>query len=113
MLGAFTGIALTWLASGTNACSSTTMVTTARNFVSGGQVIFSTEFPSGAEGTSLVKHLGASRNEVIANWPAFSFTKLRSTLSWEGSFVSPNLRGGSRGPAGGPTVFYDAADEAL
>ena len=88
------------------------MVTTARNFVSG-QVLFSTEFPSGAEGTSLVKHLGASRNEVIVNWPAFTYTELPSSLSWEGSFVSANLRGGSQGPAGGPTVFYDSRDASL
>ena len=106
-LGAYKGTELSWTAG-----ASTPFVTTAKTYASGLDVAFEYAFPSGAKATSLVEHLNKTRDEVIANFPAFTTAALPDALSWSGSFVQSDDKR-TTGPAGGPTVFFDKGDASL
>ena len=103
------------------------------NFESNRAVIFTIEYPSGAENTSLVVFNHSNGDTAtLATFPSFVMKKnseetkrnsasktssyfppdFPSALSWEGSFVQ-SVRGLSVGPRGGPTVFYNDADSNL
>jgi hypothetical protein len=107
-LGSWTGTQLTWTAG-----KGTPFETVVKNYDTGSDVAFEYSFPKGAEGTSLVAHAGLTRDEVIVNFPAFTTVKLDGKLSWEGSFVGAKTGQYSAGAQGGPTVFFDPADDAL
>ena len=108
-LGAFEGVALSWLA------GKTPVVTTAKNFASKKTVAFETSFPRGAAGTSFVQAQNKtdSNAEVIVQFPAFTNWTLPGVVSWAGSFVGAQQGKLSTGPTGGPTVFFDPADAEL
>ena len=106
-LGAFTGVESSWIA------GTTPMTVVARNYVAGGTVTFEYSFPKGATGTSLVELANKTRDEVIVNFPAFTSQTLKGTMSWEGSFVGAVQGSVSKGPTGGPTVFFDPQDPKL
>ncbi len=106
-LGAFTGVESSWMA------GTTPMDVAAKNYVAGGTVTFEYSFPKGATGTSLVELANKTRDEVIVNFPAFTSQMLEGTMSWQGSFVGAVQGHVSKGPAGGPTVFFDPQDPKL
>eukprot|EP01052_Picozoa_sp_SAG31_P036586 SAG31_NODE_4592_length_3107_cov_9.144729_4_plen_199_part_00 len=94
------------------------MIATAKNFNTSGTVTFEYLFPDGAAGTSFSEHANATcfpncRDEVIVNFPAFTTVALKDTISWQGSFVGAVQGAMSKGPQGGPTVFFDATDALL
>jgi|EP01046_Picozoa_sp_COSAG06_P015634 hypothetical protein len=105
-LGAFKGIELGWMA------GTTPLITTAKTYAPD-TVTFEYSFPKGAAGTSLVELAGKTRDEVIVNFPAFTTQSLEGTMSWQGSFVGAVQRDVSKGPMGGPTVFFDPEDPKL
>jgi hypothetical protein len=114
VLGKYSGVALTW------GCQlsdndSLRMVTTVKNFHSGLDVLFDLEFPDGAPQTSTVDHLPSSSSPdgPMTNFPSLAVSGLLpNALSWQGSFVQ-GVDGYSKGPTGGPTVFYNASDPLL
>ena len=108
-LGAFDGVALSWLA------GKTPVLTTVKNYQKSRTVAFETSFPRGAAGTSFVRaqNKSDSNQEVIAQFPAFTNWTLPGVISWAGSFVGAQQGALSTGPTGGPTVFFDPADPEL
>lgn len=106
-LGAFTGVESSWIA------GATPMTVAAKNYAGGGTVTFEYSFPKGATGTSLVELANKTRDEVIVNFPAFTSQALEGTMSWQGSFVGAVQGSVSKGPSGGPTVFFDPQDPKL
>jgi len=106
VLGAFTGTELQFVA------GATPMTATAKNYA-GNTVTFEYTFPKGALGTSLVALANRTRDEVVVNFPAFTNQSLQGTMSWQGSFVGAVQGGVSKGPMGGPTVFFDPDDAEL
>ena len=106
-LGAYTGTKLSWMA------GTTPVTTTGRNFPDTGSVTFEYQFAKGAQGTSLVELANKTRDEVIVNFPAFTKQTLEGVLSWQGSFVGAVEGKVSKGPQGGPTVFFDPSDSKL
>lgn len=105
VLGAYKGVELSWMA------GTTPLTTTAKNFAPD-TITFEYTFPKGATGTSMMELAGA-RDEVIVNFPAFTNQTLDGTMSWQGSFVGAVQGDVSKGPQGGPTVFFDPEDAKL
>jgi len=105
-LGHYSGKEINW------STGKTTLITRAKTYGSGYDVSFEYSFPDGASGTSTVEHAGTNRDEVIVNFPAFTTVKFPNELSWEGSFVGARTSA-SKGPTGGPTVFFDRSDLQL
>ena len=105
-LGAFTGVESSWMA------GTTPMDVVAKNYAPN-TVTFEYSFPKGATGTSLVELANKTRDEVIVNFPAFTSQALQGTMSWQGSFVGAVQGHVSKGPMGGPTVFFDPQDPKL
>ena len=60
-----------------------------------------------------VELAGKTRDEVVVNFPAFTNQTLEGTMSWQGSFVGAVQGAVSKGPMGGPTVFFDPQDPKL
>jgi hypothetical protein len=118
VFGAMQGEKLTWSWADCDECMATSYMNYGSQSLGSG-VIFTITFDHGLNGTSAVDHIGADRDEVITNFPAFTTTakdKLPDTLSWQGSFVGANVgtyEKNSQGSEGGPTVFFDHADPLL
>jgi hypothetical protein len=118
-LGSYTGVRLIWTCRHSSSPRYDTIVTSFLNLDDGHTVLFQLEWPQGADNTTLEDHTAA-----MANFPSFVMTTtgdgsgkvvssfLPDTLSWEGSFVQ-SVRGLSKGPRGGPTVFYNASSDVL
>eukprot|EP00546_Thalassionema_frauenfeldii_P019243 CAMPEP_0178900492 /NCGR_PEP_ID=MMETSP0786-20121207/3503_1 /TAXON_ID=186022 /ORGANISM="Thalassionema frauenfeldii, Strain CCMP 1798" /LENGTH=787 /DNA_ID=CAMNT_0020571501 /DNA_START=126 /DNA_END=2490 /DNA_ORIENTATION=+ len=96
------------------------VVTSLKNFDSKLAVVFELEWPEGAWNTSSSAKDG---NDVsMTNFPTFlwknntndeeGIPQFLSALSWEGSFLQ-SVHEHSKGPAGGPTVLYNASSTRL
>jgi hypothetical protein len=118
VFGYVEGLKLTWSWQGCDDCMHTSYVNYGEESAGSG-VVFTLTFDKGVKGTSAMNYLGASRDEVITNFPAFTTSaenKLTDTLSWAGSFVGANVgtyEKNSQGSQGGPTVFFNHTDELL
>lgn len=104
VLGYFSGVTLEW-----NCILEDNIVipleTSFRNFKNGTAVIFDLKFPNGATNTSF-----ADPETSMTNFPAFLLPTKYSYLSWHGSFIQ-STRGMSKGPQGGPTVFFKPSSD--
>jgi hypothetical protein len=78
------------------------------NFMSGKAVIFHLKLSEGAPNT----YIQANPDTSITNFPTLFDVSSHDYLSWTGSFVQ-STREFSRGPNGGPTVFYNSSDSGL
>lgn len=118
-LGRYRGFRFTWTCP-----TGTSVAALVKNFESKRAVLMELEWPEGADNTT--QHYDDENQlAALATFPSLIQSQglLPSTLSWHGSFVQ-SVRGDeadvggalndhTRGPQGGPFVFYDASDIML
>eukprot|EP00549_Striatella_unipunctata_P019786 CAMPEP_0118673098 /NCGR_PEP_ID=MMETSP0800-20121206/129_1 /TAXON_ID=210618 ORGANISM="Striatella unipunctata, Strain CCMP2910" /NCGR_SAMPLE_ID=MMETSP0800 /ASSEMBLY_ACC=CAM_ASM_000638 /LENGTH=354 /DNA_ID=CAMNT_0006568115 /DNA_START=195 /DNA_END=1260 /DNA_ORIENTATION=+ len=116
-LGMFEGILIKW------SCRGVPIITVVKNFLSKDVVSFQVRFPQGANGTSTVDYGETTFDGLSIHFPAFLLNihfpaffdrgELNEIQSWQGDFVQGRRRDASRGPTGGPMVFYGAPHNKL